>query len=140
MDQIAKSEPARRQGESLEQVAERFRHWRETRIRGEHVPSDLWAAAVGLAKEHGLQRIAHALRVDHDGLKRRVERAGVVARGVKLDTQFVELFAAPAATAAGMRECVVELENARGATMRVELNGAGLAGLASLCSAFWSVP
>ena len=75
MEQIAKAEPSRRQGESLEQVAERFRHWRETRIRGEHVPSDLWAAAVGLAKEHGLQRIAHALRVDHDGLKRRVERA-----------------------------------------------------------------
>jgi hypothetical protein len=39
-----------------------------------------------------------------------------------------------------MRECVVELENARGATMRVELNGAGLAGLAGLCSAFWSAP
>jgi hypothetical protein len=140
MDQIAKAEPARRQGESLEQVAERFRHWRETRIRGEHVPPHLWAAAVGLAEEHSLQRIAHALRVEHDGLKRRVERAGVVARGVRLDTQFVELFAAPAATAAGMRECVVELENARGAKMRVELNGKGLAGLAGLCSAFWSAP
>jgi len=137
MEQIAKAEPARRQGESLEQVAERFRHWRETRIRGEHVPLHLWAAAVGLAKEHSLQRIAHALRVDHDRLKRRAERAGVVARGVRLDTQFVELFAAPAATAAGMRECVVELENARGAKMRVELNGNGIAGLAGLCSAFW---
>jgi len=140
MDQIAKAEPARRQGESLEQVAERFRHWRETRIRGEHIPPDLWAAAVGLGKEHSLQRIAHELRVEHGGLKRRVERAGVVARGVKLDTQFVELFAAPAVTAAGMRECVVELENARGAKMRVELNGKGLAGLAGLCSAFWSAP
>jgi hypothetical protein len=137
MEQIAKAEPARRQGESLEQVAQRFRHWRETRIRGEHIPPDLWAAAVGLAKAHSLERIAHELRVEHGGLKRRVERAGVVARGVKLDTQFVELFAAPAVIAAGMRECVVELENARGAKMRVELNGNGIAGLAGLCSAFW---
>jgi hypothetical protein len=137
MEQIAKAEPARRQGESLEQVAQRFRHWRETRIRGEHIPPDLWAAAVGLAKAHSLERIAHELRVEHGGLKRRVERAGVVARGVKLDTQFVELFAAPAVITAGMRECVVELENARGAKMRVELNGNGIAGLAGLCSAFW---
>ena len=134
MDQIAKAEPARRRGESLEQVAERFRHWRETRARGEHIPPALWAAAVGMAREHGLHRIAHELRIDHDGLKRRMERAGTVARG----TQFVELFAAPAAAGAGVRECVVELENARGAKMRVELNGKGLVGLAGLCSAFWS--
>jgi hypothetical protein len=40
----------------------------------------------------------------------------------------------------GPRECVVEVENARGAKMRVELNGAGLAGLAGLCSVFWSAP
>ena len=69
---------------------------------------------------------------------RRVERAGPAARDVRLDTQFVELFAAPAGTSAGMRECVVELENARGAKMRVELSGNGLAGLAGMCSTFWS--
>jgi hypothetical protein len=32
---------------------------------------------------------------------------------------------------------VVELHNARGAKMRVELNAGGLAGLAHLCRAFW---
>ena len=138
MNESAKVEQATVRGESLDQVGERFKRWRETRLRGEHIPSDLWVAAVGMAKEHGLDRIAHELRVDHDGLKRRMERARVVARGRKLDTQFVELFAAPTATAAGMRECVVELENARGAKMRVELNGKGLAGLAGLCGAFWS--
>ncbi len=53
----------------------------------------------------------------------------------KVDTEFVELFGAPpaAAPAAVMRECVIELENARGAKMRVELNAGGLAGLARLC-------
>jgi hypothetical protein len=138
MDEMAKIGPAPGHGESLEQVGERFRHWRGTRVRGEHIPPDLWAAAVVMAKEHGLHRIAHELRVDHDGLKRRLEHASGVARVGTLDTHFVELFAAPAATTAGLRECVVELENARGAKMRVELNGKGLAGLAGLCSAFWS--
>jgi hypothetical protein len=33
---------------------------------------------------------------------------------------------------------VVELENARGAKMRVQLDGPGVAALAGLCSAFWS--
>jgi hypothetical protein len=46
--------------------------------------------------------------------------------------------ASPASAAAvGRHECVVELENARGAKMRVELNGPGVAALAGLCSSFW---
>ena len=138
MDEVSKAGRATAPGESLEQVGERFKRWRKTRRRGEHVPPSLWAAAVVLAQEHGVHRIAHELRVDHEGLNRRMERAGGVARVGQLDTRFVELFAAPPATAAGVRECVVELESARGAKMRVELNGKGLAGLAGLCSAFWS--
>jgi hypothetical protein len=35
-------------------------------------------------------------------------------------------------------DCVVELANARGAKMRVELRGSGLAGLPALCNAFWA--
>jgi len=42
------------------------------------------------------------------------------------------------ASAAGRAECIVEMGNARGAKMRVELSGQGLAGLVGLCSAFWS--
>ena len=138
MDEMVKVEQARGHGESLEKIEQRFRRWRERRKRGEHIPPALWAAAVGVAKEHGPHRIAHELRVDYDGLKKRLERAGGKAHAGKVDTQFVELLAASAATAAGMRECVVELENARGAKMCVALNGNGLAGLAGVCSAFWS--
>ena len=138
MNEMAKIEQARGHGESLEQIERRFRRWRESRKRGERIPVALWVAAVGLARGHGVHRIAQELRVDYNGLKKRLERAGGAARAGKLDTQFVELFVAPAPTAAGMRECALELENARGAKMRVELNGNGLAGLAGLCSAFWS--
>jgi hypothetical protein len=138
MNETTKVEQARGRGESLEQIERRFRRWRESRKRGEHIPVALWAAAVGLTKEHGLHRIAQELRVDYDGLKKRLEHAGGAARAGEVDTRFVELFAAPASTAAGVCECAVELENTRGAKMRVELNGNGLGGLAGLCSAFWS--
>ena len=43
-----------------------------------------------------------------------------------------------AATGMPAHECVFELENASGAKMRVQLNGAGLASLGALCSTFWS--
>ncbi len=35
-------------------------------------------------------------------------------------------------------QCVLELENAHGAKMRVQLNGQGLASLGPLCNSFWS--
>jgi len=137
MDETAKVEQARGHGESLEQIGERFKRWRETRARGEHIPQVLWAAAVGMAREHGLHRVVCELRVDHDRLKRRLEHDGGAAQAGKGGARFVELMVSPAPGAQSLCECAVELENARGAKMRVELNGNGLAGLAGLCSAFW---
>ena len=139
MDERAKVEQARH-GESLEQVGERFKRWRDARARGEHIPAVLWAATVGMARQHGLHRVAHDLHVDYNRLKKRLERAGGAAQGSKVSTRFVELTVSPAMqpAAQSLCECAVELENARGAKMRVELNGNGLAGLAGLCSTFWS--
>lgn len=134
MDERAKVEQAGAHGESLKQVAERFRHWRETRIRGAHIPKGLWAAAVGMAREHGLHRVVCELRVDRDRLKKRLEHDGGAAQPGKSGTRFVELMVSPAPS---LCECTVELENGRGAKMRVELNGNGMAALVGLCSAFW---
>ena len=142
MDGLAKVAGAR-SSESLEEVRERFRQWRETRGRGEHIPRVLWAAAVGIAREHGLHVAARELHLDYDGLKRRQQAlAGGAFEASRRCTQFVELTVAPAHEPGAqlLSECVVELESTRGAKMRVELNGPGLAGLAGLCSAFWSAP
>ena len=136
MNEIAQVEQARGRGERLEQFERRFRRWREGRKRGERIPVALWSAAVGLAQEHGPHRIALELRVDYAGLKRRLERAEGAMLGGQVETRFVELIAAPASIAMGRCECAVELENGRGAKMRVELNGGGLVGLSALCSAF----
>ncbi len=140
MDETVKIEQAVERGQSLAQVEEQFRRWRESRKAGGRIPPPLWAAAMELSRVHGLHRISKELRLDYSGLKRRLEGAGGDVRPGKPAARFVEMFAAPASTAAGLHECVVELENARGAKMRVQLNGAGLAGLASMCSALWSAP
>jgi hypothetical protein len=123
---------------SVEQVAQRFSRWRANRVRGEHIPADLWAAAVILSEEHGVGRIAHDLRVDPDGLKKRAKHNNTSRVGSdKVDAEFVEMFVAPPSAATGSHECVVELENVRGAKMRIALNGKGVAGLSDLCGAFW---
>jgi hypothetical protein len=135
-----------RHGESLDEVRESFKCWREGRGRGEHIPRELWAAAVGIAREHGLPVAARELQqLDSDRLKRRQQAQGEADRPLpestsRSETQFVELTVA-ANREPGNRvrcECAIELENTRGTKMRVELNGQGLASLAGLCRAFWS--
>jgi hypothetical protein len=40
------------------------------------MPAALWAAAVALARQHGLYLMARALRVDYGALKKRMDAAG----------------------------------------------------------------
>jgi hypothetical protein len=128
---------------SLEELEGRFRQWRESRRRGDHIPPQLWEAAVDMAREHGVPRVANRLRLNTAFLNKRLAAAAGQPRteAAQPQPEFVELLTAPAApvaaTVAGVHECVVELHNARGAKMRVELNAGGLAGLAHLCRAFW---
>lgn len=124
--------------ENLEEVDQRFKRWRSTRTRGTPIPEALWASAVGLARAQGLNRTARALRLDYYDLKRRLECAEGGACARQAPPTFLE-WLTPAAI--GSCECRVELHNARGAKMRIELKGGDLAGsLASLSSAFLSAP
>jgi len=139
MEDTRKGEETSVAGDSLEQVRQQLQDWRTGRKLGERIPAPLRAAAVGAAREHGLHRVATRLHLNYAGLKRRVEGADATTPRAAVAPRFVELFAPSAsASAAGRTECVVEMGNARGAKMRVDLSGQGLAGLAGLCSAFWS--
>lgn len=130
--------PVMAQGGSLQEISARFTRWRETRMRGQHIPRHLWAAAVDLARKHGVEAVAGVLRVDLERLKSRLDPAGERTHSNKGDAQFVEMRVAPRTPFVQRCDCAVELNNARGAKMRVELNGDGLASLAELCSTFWS--
>jgi hypothetical protein len=125
--------------DALSQLKERFATWRAVRKLGMRIPPELWSAAVERVAVDGACRVAGELNLDYDMLKQRVALANGKARTTELAPRFVELFA-PAgpmpAHSASPPQCVVELANARGARMRVELNGQGLVGLSSLCVAF----
>jgi hypothetical protein len=137
MAEMAKDEAGLVDGEDLAALEERFRRWRETRKRGDRIPSPLWAAAVDMARQHGVPRVASRLRLSAVFLHERPKGVASAAPAEGTEPEFVELLTAPAAPVAGVPECVVELHNARGATMRVELTAGGLAGLAHLCRSFW---
>jgi hypothetical protein len=139
MEETTKAEQASGHGPSLEVTAQRLARWREVRRRGERIPPALWAAAVELAEAYGARHVADVLHLDLERLGRRMKREADAAPVGEADPRFVELIK-PAtlgpATAADVRECVIDLHNAHGATMRVELAGGGLAVLADLCKAF----
>ena len=126
----------------LTRLKERFSKWRAGRKLGMRIPPALWSGAVEMVAVHGACRVAGELKLDYAMLKQRVAQAGDKVTSTELAPRFVELFAAAGAMPApsAQPECAVELENGRGAKMRVELNGDGLAGLAGVCNAFWSAP
>ena len=137
-----KAEQASGHGPSLEVTAQRLARWREVRRRGERIPPALWAAAVELAEAYGARRVADVLHLDPERLGRRMQReadAAPVSVG-EAEAQFVEMLVPAmtgrATTATDVRQCVIELHNAHGAMMRVELAGAGLTALTDLCKAF----
>lgn len=136
MKMTAKAAQANGHGESLEQVKQHFALWRESRKRGERISNALWAKAVAMVQQHGLQQTAKELRIDYGQLKKRLEH-GAGTQGIsKPETGFMELLVPAAFGAVPMAACIVEMENARGAKMRVELKGTDA--LADLASAFWS--
>ena len=124
--------------DALTRLKERFATWRAVRKIGMRIPPQLWSAAVAMVGVHGACRVAGELNLDYDMLKQRVAQAGGKVTSTELAPRFVELFAAAGAMSAPSAQppCVVELANARGARMRVELSGQGLIGLSALCSAF----
>ena len=135
MKMATKLAQAEEDGETIEQVKQRFALWRDGRKRGEHISGALWAAAVRMVRQHGLQRTAQELHVDCGRLKKRLEGNGAPALAGKAEPQFVEIFSRPALSATHTCACIVEMENAWGGKMRVELKG--LDGLTDLSNAFW---
>ena len=122
--------------ESLEQVKQRLAQWRASRVRGQRIPRVLWAAVVELATQGDAQQIAQELRIDYERLMKRLGRGTMVASAGAEQTRFIE-FVAPGALGAG--ECVIEMQNTRGAKVRIQLKGGDLPGcVASVSNSFWS--
>jgi hypothetical protein len=90
--------------------------FRSTQPRGRHLPESVSQAAVELAREHGDYSVAHPLRLDFMGLKKRL--GGVSYRRRKArQPAWVEAIAPQAAM---LRECVIEFESLRGSKVRIQ--------------------
>jgi hypothetical protein len=122
-------------GSQFDRVQHRFDLWRKTRKRCSPIPETLWSSAVELAREHGLHRAAHALRLNYYSLKKRFPLiTGAPGRAQKEPT-FVELFPPPGT--AGHSVCTIEMENAQGGKMKIHVQGLGGPDLAVLSDSFW---
>lgn len=125
----------------LQTLQRRFEQWRGAKTGWARIPPELWSAAVDSGSRYGVYRTARSLGLDYSQLQRSVgskpqtvKAAAKTTMAVK-SARFVELQAPP--TVLGVGECVVEMENARGGKLRVQIRGGDLTGLAALTSGFW---
>lgn len=134
---------------NVQRVLKRFERWRGAHAGRLPIPERLWAAAVELAREHGVFHTARALRLEYGKLKRLLESASPAvksrrtkgrrgaprggARSFAPPQAFVELMTPPTA---GLSECLIELEGRRG-KMRIQWKGTTAPDLGGLGRAFW---
>ncbi len=123
---------------TLSSVHREFVHWRSRRSRGQRIPKDLWSSAVDLAHEHGVSQTAQALGLDYYALKKRVEVESSVEVESKATAPVVEFLELPLAAASPSASCVVELEDGRGARLRVALEGTATREVEAVARALWA--
>jgi len=100
----------------LHRLAQRFKIWRATRPRGQRIPAALWQAATDLARSHGVNPTAGALKLSYDDLQRRLQPGRAPRGGRPRSPVFVELPPVPLPPGGGERG-TVELVQASGARL-----------------------
>ena len=108
----------------LQPLAQRFKTWRASRRRGQHIPDELWQAATELARIHGLNPTVVALKINSDHLQRRLQSGRAPRRGRPHAPVFVELPAVPVPSG-GDERGTVELVQGCGARLILRFSAAG---------------
>lgn len=116
----------------LARARDRFQDWRRKRKPKTRIPEPLWTLAVQLASVQGVCRTASALGLDYYSLKKRLSAAN--GRQLATAPAFVEL---PAPRAVE-KQCLLELADGAGATLRVQLVGYDAADVATLSCRLWN--
>ena len=119
--------------EPIVQLQQQLDQFRTSPPHRTKIPEVLWHSAVDLARQHGLYAVAHPLRLDYVGLKRRLEGVSKSKEKTKVASPgFVELIPAQPAAA----ECVIEFESKSGGKMRIQWKGSGAPEWGSLLRAW----
>jgi hypothetical protein len=101
--------------EAIVQLQRQLDQFRSTQPRRTKLPESLWQVAVELARQYGIYPVAHPLRLDYMGLKKRL--GGVPSRRKANKPAFVELI--PPHTTP-LEECVIEFDAPSGSKMRIQ--------------------
>ena len=124
----------------LENARRRFERWRRTRKARTRIPEPLWAAAVSLADTYGVHLTSKTLQVNYYALKKRLKDSSSSPRPAKAARakarRFVEV-ASPLQMS--LPECTLELEDAAGAKMRIQVKGIEARDLAALSRSLWGI-
>ena len=103
--------------DSLSQLQERFRSWRKTKAYpSAPIPRQLWNEAVQMAGANGVAHVSQALRLDYNGLKRRMSGDELRSAETNSATAFVRVEMNNPQPSAG---CVVELTEPTGVKMTI---------------------
>jgi hypothetical protein len=114
--------------EAILELQRQLDQFRSTQPRRTKLPESLWQAAVELARQYGVYPVAHPLRLDYMGLKKRLGAPIVRRRATK--PAFVELIAP-------QEECVIEFERPNGNKMRVQWKASTPYDWAGLLRVWW---
>ncbi len=123
----------------VEDLRQRLEHWRSTHKRRGRLPEALWVEAAKLARQHGVYQTARTLRLEYTRLwywSKSLHQPAGRALDKAAPPEFVELIAPPTA---GLSECVIEWESARG-KVTIHLKGTTMPDLSGLSRALWSRP
>ena len=115
----------------LSKAARRFETWRRSRTT-RHIPDDLWVLAAEAGARYGVSRTARVLGLSYYDLGKRVG-ALTTAEFSQARPPFVEILP----TRPSIRtECLVELTNATGSRMRMNVEGGDTSSLEVLWRLF----
>ena len=120
--------PSERTCRELASVRRDLDGWRQEPVRPRRIPEPLWAAAVAVARDHGVAATSRELGLDYYALKKRVESSRCPDGGF-VEVAWPETSPAP--------ESVLVLEDGHGARLRVELRGAAAAAVVAVARALW---
>src|SRR6266536_1622099 len=87
----------------MQKVYRRFERWRSAHTGRLPIPARLWAAAVELAREHGVSPTAQALRLEYGKLKRLLESASPLPKRLAKRRVLLSRMRVTKARAAGTR-------------------------------------
>jgi len=114
----------------LEHVRGQIERWRSTRTKHSAMPETLWSEATALAHDLGVNPVRSVLGISYASLRQRVEATAD-------QPEFVELPAPSLARATG--NTVLELSDATGARLKVEVPGGSAVDLVRVVAAFCGV-